>query len=248
MKRAKNGFTLIELLVAMAMASIAIVVIVSAYTVQVRAKNIQEAITDMNQTARAAMEIMTHEIRMAGLDPTEDADARIITADVGELIFSTDNRDDAGTNAPDEDCCDPNEQLRYALTNDGAGDGINDTIADGTECHLGRETGSGLIAAHGCSGGTNGLQPLARNVDALNFVYLDEDGNVLGAPVGDPDAIRVIEVTIVARAGTDSRGFLTSDYTNNQAYENLQGDVILPAQGDGFRRLRLATTIYCRNL
>ena len=238
----KNGFTLIELLVAMAMASIIMAAIVSAYQIQVRGQNTQQALTDMNQTARAALEILTHEIRMAGCDPEESANARIITASPGELIFSLDIDDDGGTNKPDGDCCDGNEVIRYRLTTDSNSDGINDNISSGVECHLGRETGAGNDPTSGC-GGTNGLQPLARNVDALNFVYLDSDGNVTGAL----DDIRSIEVTLVARAGQASGGFLFP-YTNNNAYDNLRGNEILPAQADSFRRLQLTSTVNCRNM
>ena len=94
----KNGFTLVELLVAMAVASILGVIFAAAYAAQVRGSNAQEVTTDMNQNARAAMEIMTQEIRMAGLDPTEDANARIITANVSELSFTLDGGTGRQTN------------------------------------------------------------------------------------------------------------------------------------------------------
>jgi type IV pilus assembly protein PilW len=252
----KNGFTLIELLVAMAMASIIMVAIASTYTVQVRAKNAQEILTDMNQAARAALEVMTHEIRLAGLDPLGTAGAGIITADVGELTFSIDRRSDLGTVAlhtPNGNCCDPNEVIRYALNNDANTDGVNDVIADGVDCHLGRETGPGLLPGFPCGANTSGLQPLARNVDALNFVYLDEAGNVLGPlplDAGQRNAIRTILITIVARAGAESRGFLY-EYTDNNVYTNNDPtgpDVVLPAQNDNFRRLQLSTAIVCRNI
>ncbi len=68
-KRKNMGFTLIELLVAMAVVSIVMAAVVSAYQLQVRGKNTQDALTDMNQTARSALEIMTYEIRTAGCDP-----------------------------------------------------------------------------------------------------------------------------------------------------------------------------------
>jgi type IV pilus assembly protein PilW len=254
----KNGFTLIELLVAMGITSIVMLAVISTYTVQVRSKNTQEALTDMNQAARAVLEIMTSEIRMAGFDPTESAGAGIVTADTGELIFSMDRVDDKNTsdpdddtNAPDGDCCGPNEQIRFKLKNDADNDGVNDDFSSGVECHLGRETGSGLIPALGCGGSKSGLQPLARNIDVLNFVYLDNTGAVISTPVAANrlEDIRAIEVTIVARAGTESRGFFSGNYTNNEAYYNLRETTpILSAQGDGFRRLRLATTILCRNV
>ncbi len=247
----KNGFSMIELLMGMATTSIVMIVIVSTYTVQVRAKNTQEILTDMNQTARAALEVMTHEIRMAGLDPTGNAGAGITGADTGELTFSLDRRS-AGAPAPmapNGSCCDPNEQIRYRLTNDGNGDGVNNNIAGGVECHLGRRTGSGLIAALGCGGGTGGLQHMARNVDVLNFVYIDDAGAVIPVPVAPNrlNDIRAIEVTIIARAGTRSRGFFY-EFTDAGAYFNLQGQQILAPQNDGFRRLQLSTTIACRNI
>ena len=63
------GFTLIELMVAMVIGSILMVAVVSAYQIQVGSKNTQEALTDMNTTARAALEIMTQELSTAGCDP-----------------------------------------------------------------------------------------------------------------------------------------------------------------------------------
>jgi hypothetical protein len=188
---------------------------------------------------------------MAGCNPEGskgDGRPRIITANAGELIFSMDITDDAGTNQPDDDCCDANEVIRYVLTNDADFDGINDNIASGVECNLGRQTGPGNDPDSAC-GGVDAIRPLARNVDALNFVYLDEDGDPIAAPVGagDLDDIRSIELLIVARAGEESGGFMYS-YTNDQAYENIQGDEILAAQNDSFRRLGLTTTVFCRNL
>jgi len=251
MRQAQNsGFSLVELMISLAVASVVMAIIMSAYTAQVRSKNTHEIITDLNQAARAVLEIMVNEIRTAGLDPEGGADAQIFLADTAELIFSFDNSSNTGpANASDGDCCDVGEQVRYRLTNDANSDGVNDAIAPGVECHLGRETGPGLIAALGCGGGTSGLQPLARNVDVLNFVYLDRDGVVIPAPVPNNrlDDIRAVEVTVVARAGTQSRGFFNS-FTDTQPYFNLQGQQVLPGQGDGFRRLRLATTVGCRNV
>ena len=168
----QKGFTLMELMVGIALSSIAIMVIVSAYTIQVRGKNTMEALTEMNQGSRVAFGIMSDEIRLAGLDSLGTANARIITAGVGELAFTMDTGDGV-SNLSNGDCCDGNEMIRYHLSAacDADDDGVNDNLASGDGCNLGRETGSGLDPAAGCGGGTSNLQPLARNVDALNFVY-----------------------------------------------------------------------------
>lgn len=218
-KRKNMGFTLIELLVAMAVVSIVMAAVVSAYQLQVRGKNTQDALTDMNQTARSALEIMTYEIRTAGCDPNRTADAGIVTADASQLDITMDIGDGASFE-PDGDLDDPNERVSYTLNG-----GI-----------LERTTGVAGIA-----------QPLARNVDALNFVYLDEDGNITATPA----EVRTIEVAIVARSGETASGFMHS-FTDTRNYQNLQGDVIFgPASAtfdDSFRRLLLTKSITCYNM
>lgn len=251
----KNGFTLIELLIAMAISSIVMGAIIAAYQVQVRGKNAQETITDMNQTARLALEIMADEIRMARLNPsgTSSAGSSIILAREGEIAFSLD-KGDGLTNEADQDCCDRDEVIRYRLSDDAAGDGLNDHFASAGGCHLARETGCALFGIAGgalppcCPGAAtrSGFQNLGFNVDALDFVYLNVNGVPLATPVATPAAIRTIQITMVARSGTQSEGFLYN-FTNNQAYTNQQGAVILPARADHFRRLLLTTTVYCRN-
>lgn len=218
-ERKDQGYTIMELLVAMAIVSIVMAAIISAYQLQVRSKNTQEHLTDMNQTARAALEIMTHEIRTAGCDPNRTANAGILINNNDELSFTMDigngGADPNTAFQPDGDTDDPNEQVRYAINANG---------------HLGRDTGGGL-------------QPLARNVDALNFVYLDENGNITATPAD----VRSIQVAVVARAGQAATGFVY-DFTDDQAYQNLQGQVIFGPANDNFRRLLLTTTIACYNM
>ncbi len=114
----------------------------------------------------------------------------------------------------DGDTGDADEDITYCLS-DSDGDGDNDL-----------ERNSNLIA---------------ENVDALDFVYLDQDGN----PTATISQIRSVEVTIVARTGRGDPG-----YTNTTAYYNQQDLVnpILAAQNDNLRRRRLTTTIKFRNL
>jgi hypothetical protein len=72
---------------------------------------------------------------------------------------------------------------------------------------------------------------------------------VIPTPVaaGALGTIRSIQVSLVVRAGVQSGGFIYR-FTNNDAYNNQQGQEILPAQGDRFRRMLLTTTVNSRNL
>jgi type IV pilus assembly protein PilW len=225
----QTGLTLVELMVAMAMAGIVMAAVCSAYISQVKGAISQETMLDMQQTARAAMEIMESEIRMAGCDPTRKSGAAILTATAAEFSFTMDVENNAGSPKSDGDTDDGNETIRYALNRDANRDGQADQIP----CDLGRDTGGGL-------------QPFAENIDALNFVYLDENGNPLSAGFS-LDQIRAVQITLVARSGEQLRGLLWA-YKDDTVYFNQQGEVILPAQGDTLRRLLLTTTVYCRNL
>jgi type IV pilus assembly protein PilW len=223
------GLTLVELMVALAMAGIVMAAVCASYITQVRGAISQETMLDMQQTARAALEIMENEIRMAGCDPTRRAGAAISTATAAELFFTMDLENDAGAPKPDGDTDDGNESVRYALNRDANHDGQADRIP----CDLGRDTGGGL-------------QPFAENIDALNFVYLDDQGRPL--PTGfSMDQIRAVQITLVARSGEQLRGLLRA-YQDETTYRNQQGEVVFPPQGDNLRRLLLTTTVYCRNL
>jgi type IV pilus assembly protein PilW len=215
----KRGFTLTELLVAMALSGVVMASIGYLYYTQQKSYLVQENLAAAQQNIRSAMYFMEREIRMAGYDPESEEFAGITIANVAELEFTKDDNGSGGNNFPGD------EQIRYALTNDADEDGI----ADGTPCNIGRETG-----------GAGGLQSIAENIDALNFVYLDSNSN----PTADTDEIRTIQVTIVARTGRADQG-----YTDTKAYYNQQDKVnpILPAQNDHFRRKQLDVTIRLRN-
>jgi type IV pilus assembly protein PilW len=130
--------------------------------------------------------------------------------------------DDNGNGVIDGD-----ETITYSLYDSG-GDGDTD---------IGRNPGTGT-------------QPLALNVDALNFVYLDGasppnvlDDDGLGNVVASISQIRSVEVTVVARTGREDPG-----YMDTTSYTNLRDQEILAAQNDHFRRRVFRTTISCRNL
>jgi type IV pilus assembly protein PilW len=165
------------------------------------------------------MYIMQREIRMAGHDPTGLSGASILVADDAILQFQSDDNEDG-------DSDDPMEDIRYAMTADGA---------------LGRQLSGDL------------LRPLAENIDAINFVYLDgaNPPNVLATPVSASNRsdIRSVQITIVARSGENLPG-LFYQATDDRIYRNQQGTIILDmsAAPDTFRRQLLTAEVRCRNL
>ena len=82
-------------------------------------------------------------------------------------------------------------------------------------------------------------QPVAENIDALDFVYLDENAEV----TGKLSEVRSVQISLVARTGRGDQG-----YINRNSYRNQQGTEILAAQNDNFRRKLLTVEVRCRNL
>lgn len=113
-----------------------------------------------------------------------------------------------------------NEDVRYAIN------------TSGTSNSLGRDTGGGL-------------QPIADYIDALNFIYLDKNGNRVTNQL-NAAAVRSVQVSIVVRS---SRVVPVLSYkqTDTLTYTNQRGDVILAARNDNFRRMITTSDIKFRN-
>ena len=216
-----QGFTIVELLVAMVVALLAMGAIYSTFLSQLKSYVVQEETSAMNQNLRIALFYVQREIRMAGCDPTGNANAKIITANASSINFTEDVRGDLDESDSDGDTDDANEDITYRLK-------ANNLV---------KNTGSGN-------------QLVVQNIDALDFVYLDGSSppnvlNPVGSSVPDEslDQIRSVEVTMVAR--TDR---ITLASKNNNAYFNQRGWQILGPQNDSFSRRRLSVWIKCRNL
>jgi type IV pilus assembly protein PilW len=217
--RWNKGFTLTEILVAMAIASVVMAGIYAAYSSQQRSYIVQEQVAGIQQSLRAAMDLMEREIRMVGFDPHGNSGAGIMTAQDESLSFTVVCDDDLYDNDGDGDIDESGElkTIRYSLYDSG-GDGDAD---------LGRKVGAG------------NNKPVAENIDVLNFVYLREDGT----RATDVSEIRSIQITMVARSSrVDSR------YKDTAVYINQQGTAMLGPKNDHFRRKLLTTQVCCRNL
>ncbi len=240
--RTISGFTLPEVLVALAVGGLLMAAVFSWYRVQRKNALIQEDLAAVQQSLRAATHMLEREIRMAGCDPRGAAGAGFMVAEAARIRFTmdvqgggSDGRDNDADGLVDEadesgfsdgDTLDTGEDVTYGLYDSG-GDGDLD---------LGRKSGSGT------------RQPVAENIDALNFVYLDQNHQVIdedgsGTVLTRLADIRAVQVTVVARSRQPD-----PEYVDTRAYNNLRGDEVLPPQNDHFRRRILQKEILCRNL
>jgi len=229
----QKGFSLIELMVAMVIASVLMAGIYTFYQNQLKSHVTLQELVDMQQDARVGMFMMTREIQMAGYDP-QNTGATIRIANAAEISFDSDLNSDGAID-------DITERFYFALSNDADRDGV----ADGTPCNL--ERGNWNILLNQWN-----LSPVALNIDALNFVYLDNAGVILdddgkGNVTANMAAIRSIQITLVARSG-DQLPVLMRKQTDGKIYTNQQGTVLLGAQNDNFRRIRLTSTVKVRNM
>ena len=208
-RHSNEGFTLIELLVAMVIGALVATNIYSVYNLQQKVYASQLQIVEMQQNLRAGTFMLTNELRMAGYDPTGDANAGIVNLGTNLVNFTMDLDGDGTVSGPDEN-------ITYSLYTDG----------DGRK-KLGRQS-------------PTTPQAVAENIDALNFIFLDADGNVTTTAA----LVTSVEVSLVARTDRKAQG----DLVNNTVYKNLQGDSINAAYGDAYRRRVLATQVKCRNL
>lgn len=146
-----GGFTLVEVILALALSTVTMGVIYHLYLSQVKNQAVRENILDMQQQARAALDLIIRELNMAGFDPrgvNRDAftgnDFYGVTFDKDQLIVKSDLN---GNGVP----TDSNESIVYSYD--------PDTLT------LRRNTGGGR-------------QPLGENIEAFSVKYFDSEGNV----------------------------------------------------------------------
>jgi prepilin-type N-terminal cleavage/methylation domain-containing protein len=174
-----KGFTLLELLVAAAVLGILIAGIYNTFEAQQRAYVIQSRVTEMNQRARIAIEIMSREIRNAAFNPTrifsDGADAKIHLASANSLIFSQDIDGDGKISSPGEWL-----GFRYESTNQRI-----DKCTGSVDC--------------------NNWQPFVDGIQPLKFNYILADGTSTNNPAA-LENVRVVVIYLVSRRKTGFGG------------------------------------------
>jgi type IV pilus assembly protein PilW len=144
----ERGFTLVELLIAMAITGIILGAVVSTFIIQRKSYALQEQITEMLQNARAAMETMTREIRMAGYH-TIGAAFDGITYNAAQLQIRADLNSDGDTNDTDENIIYSHDAANLQIIrNAGADQPLADRIQNFTFNYLDKDGNPTTISAN----------------------------------------------------------------------------------------------------
>lgn len=231
-----KGFTLVELLVAMALGSIVMAAIYAIFIKSNRSYVIQDQVVSAQQNVRAAMEVMVHEVRMAGYIPEANkSGADNIPADVAAGVGSAgawrDGTDEqieeaaatAITFEADLNADDKTETIRYALS------GTNMTRESWEWDPPSTGTGTWLPQ-------TSGAVVLAENITGFTLTYTFADGDT-GIPsntdaddTNDREHVRGVTIVITGRTRSPDLS-----YTN-------------PDDGTNYRTRTLRTFIKMRNM
>jgi len=195
----QKGFSLIELLVAMVIMSVVSLAIYSVFAVTTRTYTTQGVTADVQQSVRAAMEVMLQDIRAAGLDPTSSGNFGIELAEASKLRFTSDSID-AGISDFNGTIDDTNsERITYVL--------------QGTQLdQILYETTASVDS-----------EPLISEVQNLTFTYFDADGNDLGSPItaSQLSDIRTINVSITVEEPAGRNGSVSRTLTKQVKCRNL---------------------------
>jgi type IV pilus assembly protein PilW len=198
-KNNERGFSLVELLIAMTIGLIILAALSSTFLMQRKIYDVQEQVAEMVQNARAAMDMMSREIRMGGYDPTS-AGFDGITYDAHQLQIQA-NIDDDEDIINADGSYDENENITYTYYDENSA----------YPYQIKRKTGNGNFVS------------FAENIEAFTFNYLDSSGN---ATTTTSD-IRQIKITIIARTAKPDRDYTHPTYGDHYRRYTLSS-VITP--------------------
>jgi type IV pilus assembly protein PilW len=175
-----TGFSLVELLVAVTVGLLVLGGVYGVFALQNETFSKQELIVEMQQNARAAMDMMSREIRMAGYDPCSvNTDSNTNNNFFGVTVNSS------------------QLQIQADLDSDGSIDNLSEEnivyAFDAANNRITRNIGAGA-------------QTFAENVDSFTFAYLDGNGNVTATS----SAVRQVRITIIGRTSKSDPDYTTN--------------------------------------
>lgn len=227
-----QGFTLVELMITTMLAAMIMAAVYVTYTTNQRVQTAQDQAVAMQQNLRAGSDMLTRDLRMAGFDPGGSAGAGFEWASRDAVAFSRDNNNDG-------DVSDAGEHIAYDIY----------TGANG-QLNLGRAVSNTAIVMTADAQGhvvATGAQPVAENIEAIEFNYVLDSGTTTRAPTAAQlTEIRAVQISILARSA-----FADPEFNSNVVYTPTSGTSFTlgaaPPKGN-FRRRLLIQTVKLRNM
>lgn len=157
------GYTLVELLIVIFIMAVVAAAVYTLFARQQKTYTTQDMVAEMQQNARAAVDMMVRDLRMAGYDPnsTRPSGAGIVLAEAQTIRFTCDLDGNGNTSGP-------NENITYEFQFDQAK-------------NLGR-------LRRGTGTGTPSFSTILENVVSFNLEYMIiADGRFRGLGSGKDD-------------------------------------------------------------
>lgn len=247
---AENGFTLVEVLIAMLVGAFIGATILSVYHTQSRVYTSQQAVVEMQQNARAALNQLAKDIRKAGYDPESSASAGFVdsssfTSESGQVTVNTSKQDIAFTADISE-----NGSIETSLS-DADGDGSisvsdNEQIAYRLSAMASPNDSLYELQRFSAKADSGGVywSPIAEYVQAIEFAYYAADGSVISDISSNLNNIARVTISLLFRAPS-----LDVKYSEDYSFTTASGDSTSPWSGnaDHYRRFFITTSVDCRN-
>jgi len=236
----RKGFTLIEVLISMAVGLIVLSSVIGTFVLQRKTYDVQEQVSEMLQNARAAIDLMSREIRMAGYQvvgtaiPTQGASTITFLADVDSDIITTVDTTAAGAGDTSlsvdlEDGVQTVESTDYLWISDGTNTEFIQVDAT-TPCNITGEPdtihlSSGLAHGYGVGSLVHTVEQVTYSLNGTtlerNTVPIAENIESLGFTYGS----ETVTIQLTARTAKQDISY----------------------SGDGYRRKTLTATVKLRN-
>lgn len=195
-KRA-SGFTLIEVLVSIALLSIFSAAAMAVLIPLSRSYTTTDVASSAQQVVRMAVEFMANDIRLAGLDPLQQAGAGLQEANATSIRFTCD-------------------RVNVVAGDTEANGGIDNDNFENISYYYEAATNSLNLRLY--SGApVQTTQAIVNNVTNLEFRYFDEEGVV----TGDLDLIRSVQISMTVEEDAGSGGTVERSYTTRVLCRNL---------------------------
>ena len=204
MRGSELGLTLVELMVTLAIVSIITASLTKMFTTMAAGHTVRVTSADLQQSVRAVMDLMSHEIRMAGFSSLSPGSFGVTMAGPQSFSFTVDWNGDGfitESHSGDPLVAQESDLISYRFDGD-----LNSLVRETAE-ETPSESSQSLLGGSG--------DPM--QLKALRFSYLDEQGEET-EQVSD---IRMVGIEITADLPAGIRGWQTRVYRTHVACRNL---------------------------